>query len=63
MAKLNQLHTAVVLKVKQIQNLVADGSAISKWFRIRQDQLNERQKDIMERRVDLGDADGEIDPQ
>ena len=60
---MNQLHTAVVLKVKQIQNLVADGSAISKWFRIRQDQLNERQKDIMERRVDLGDAEGEIDPQ
>ena len=35
MAKLNQLHVAVVLKVKQIQNLIADHSAITRWFKIR----------------------------
>lgn len=35
MAKLNQLHMAVVLKIKQIQNLNADGNAISKWYSIR----------------------------
>ena len=63
MAKLNQLHTAVVLKVKQMQNLMADGTSINKWFKIRQDQLNERQRDILEGRIDLGDADGEIDRQ
>ena len=61
MAKLNQLHVAVVLKVKQIQNLVADHSAITKWFKIRQDQLMERERDIIEGRVDLGDQEGEID--
>ena len=61
MAKLNQLHVAVVLKVKQIQNLLADHSAITKWFKIRQDQLMERERDIIEGRVDLGDQEGEID--
>lgn len=61
MAKLNQLHVAVVLKVKQIQNLMADHSAITKWFKIRQDQLMERERDIIEGRVDLGDQEGEID--
>lgn len=63
MAKLNQLHVAVVMKVKQIQNLIADGSAIAKWFKIRQDQLMERERDIIEGRVDLGDQEGEIDRQ
>ena len=48
MAKLNQLHVAVVLKVKQIQNLLADHSAITKWFKIRQDQLMERERDIID---------------
>lgn len=63
MAKLNQLHVAVVLKVKQIQNLQADGSAISKWYTKRQQQLREREKDILEGRVDFGDAEGEVDRQ
>ena len=63
MAKLNQLHVAVVLKVKQIQNLIADGNAIAKWFKIRQDQLMERERDIIEGRVDLGDQEGEVDRQ
>ena len=40
--------------------MMADGTAINKWFKIRQDQLNERQRDILEGRIDLGDADGEI---
>jgi len=35
MAKLNQLHVAVVLKVKQIQNLNARGVEIAKWFKYR----------------------------
>jgi len=63
MAKLNQLHVAVVLKVKQLQNLRADGNAITKWFKQRQDQLMQRERDIIEGRVDLGDAEGEIDRQ
>jgi len=63
MAKLNQLHVAVVLKVKQIQNLVAEGNAIQRWWNIRQELLLKREQDIIEGRVDLGDADGEIDRQ
>ncbi len=35
MAKLNQLHVAVVLKVKQIQNLMEDSNAVYKWYQIR----------------------------
>lgn len=60
---MNQLHVAVVLKVKQLQNLIANGSAITNWFKIRQDQLMERERDIIEGRVDLGDQEGEIDRQ
>ena len=63
MAKLNQLHVAVVLKVKQIQNLIPDGAAINKWWNLRQEQLFQREKDIIEGRIDLGDAEGEIDRQ
>ena len=63
MAKLNQLHVAIVLKVKQIQNLVPDGNAISKWWTQRQDQLFQRMADITEGRVDLGDQEGEVDRQ
>jgi len=32
MAKLNQLHVAVVLKVKQLQNLMRDNNAVGKWW-------------------------------
>ena len=62
MAKLNQLHVAIVLKVKQIQNLMTDGTAVAKWFKIRQEQLFEREKDIIEGRIDFGD-ENEIDRQ
>ena len=61
MAKLNQLHVAVVLKVKQIQNMISDGTAISRWQQIRQDQLFQREKDIMDGRIDLGEENGELD--
>lgn len=39
MAKLNQLHVAIVLKVKQIQNLQANGECVAKWYTLRQEQL------------------------
>lgn len=40
MAKLNQLDGSVVLKIKQIQNLMADGEKVAHWLEIRQQQLN-----------------------
>lgn len=61
MAKLNQLHMAVVLKIKQIQNLIPDGNAISRWFTQRQKQLFQREKDIHEGHIDIDDGEGEID--
>ena len=36
MAKLNQLDCSVVLKVKQIQNLIPNPDAVSEWYRKRQ---------------------------
>ena len=63
MAKLNQLHMAVVLKIKQIQNLIPDGNAISRWYTLRQNQLFERERGILEGSIDIGDAEGEIDRQ
>ena len=62
MAKLNQLHVAVVLKVKQIQNLRYDKDQVDRWWAQRQDALYQRMGDIIEGRVDLGDQAGEIDP-
>ncbi len=55
MAKLNQLHVAVVLKVKQIQNLMEDSNAVHRWYSIRQDQLYQRINDIQEGREELDD--------
>jgi hypothetical protein len=40
MAKLNQLDVSVVLKIKQIQNLMADGEKVAHWLEIRQKQLD-----------------------
>ena len=53
LAKLNQLHVAVVLKVKQIQNLMEDGNAVYKWYQIRQDRLYQRMGDIQEGKEEL----------
>ena len=40
MAKLNQLDVSVVLKIKQIQNLMSDGEKVAQWLDIRQRQLD-----------------------
>ena len=57
MAKLNQLEVAVVLKVKQVQNLQPNPDAVSNWYRIRQQQLFEKEAAIMEGSIDVGDED------
>ena len=36
MAKLNQLDVSVVLKIKQVQNLMAEGDKVAQWLDIRQ---------------------------
>ena len=36
MAKLNQLDVSVVLKIKQVQNLMAEGEKVAQWLDIRQ---------------------------
>jgi hypothetical protein len=36
MSKLNQLQVSVVLKVKQIQNLIKDETAFEKWQMIKE---------------------------
>ena len=41
--------------------MMADGGAIAKWYKVRQDQLDERVKAIIEGRVDMGDAENEIE--
>jgi hypothetical protein len=48
MAKLNQLDVSVVLKIKQIQNLMADGEKVAHWLEIRQKQLDQRLHEIRE---------------
>lgn len=55
MAKLNQLHVAVVLKAKQIQNLMEDSNAVYKWYQIRQERLYQRINDIQEGKEELDD--------
>jgi hypothetical protein len=40
MAKLNQLQVSVVLKIKQIQNLEHDASAVEKWNKLKEDEIN-----------------------
>lgn len=46
MAKLNQLDVAVVLKVKQLQNLEPDGNMIEKWRVIREKEIEKKQIEL-----------------
>ena len=46
MAKLNQLTVSVVLKVKQMQHLEGDKSAMDKWREVREKELKERGSQI-----------------
>ena len=48
MAKLNQLDVSVVLKIKQIQNMLADGDKVAQWLDLRQRQLDQRIQEIRE---------------
>jgi len=59
MAKLNQLDMSVVLKVKQIQNLVEDEGKVARWCQMRQEWLEEREKAIAEGAIDIGNMDRE----
>jgi hypothetical protein len=40
MSKLNELQVSVVLKVKQIQNLIPNQSAVEKWAKLRDKEVN-----------------------
>ena len=42
MAKINQLNVSVVLKVKQIQNLYPEESAIEKYNKIREQEVQDK---------------------
>jgi len=42
MAKLNQLQVSIVLKIKQVQNLEHDASAVEKWTQIKEDEINQK---------------------
>lgn len=55
MAKLNQLDVSVVLKIKQIQNLIADGDKVAHWLEVRQKQLDQRLNEIREDEELAGD--------
>ena len=55
MAKLNQLDVAVVLKIKQIQNLERDEDRVSHWLQIKQQEIAARQQAILDSNQDVGD--------
>ena len=57
MAKLNQLGVSVVLKVKQLQNLVCDSDKRGFWFDRRLKQLEARKMAIDDGSIDVGDED------
>ena len=42
MAKLNQLQVSIVLKIKQVQNLEHDASAVEKWTQIKEEEINQK---------------------
>jgi len=57
MAKLNQLDVSVVLRIKQIQNLMQDNDRVQHWYNIRQEEFNARMSAINESNMDHGDED------
>jgi flagellar biosynthesis regulator FlbT len=46
LSKLNQLDVSIVLKIKQIQNLMTNGERFEQWKQIREKQFNEKIKAI-----------------
>lgn len=42
MSKLNELNVSVVLKIKQIQNLMPDGQLVEKWKKIKEEEIAEK---------------------
>jgi preprotein translocase subunit SecD len=58
MAKLNQLQVSVVLKIKQIQNLEHDASAVEKWNKLKEDEINQK----LEQYQNKANQDGNDDP-
>lgn len=48
---------SVVLKVKQLQNLVRDESKAKMWEQKRLEQLEERERAILEGQIDIGGHD------
>lgn len=49
MSKLNQLTVPVVLKIKQLQNLKADPSAVEKWKHIQEEEINVKMEQLQNR--------------
>lgn len=49
MSKLNQLQVSVVLKVKQIQNLIKDETAFEKWQMIKEQEDNTKLENLQNR--------------
>jgi len=58
MAKLNQLQVSIVLKIKQIQNLEHDASAVEKWQQIKEEEINQK----LEQYQNKANQDGNDDP-
>jgi hypothetical protein len=58
MAKLNQLQVSVVLKIKQIQNLEHDASAVEKWNKLKEEEINQK----LEHYQNKANQEGHDDP-
>ena len=58
MAKLNQLQVSIVLKIKQVQNLEHDASAVEKWTQIKEDEINQK----LEQYQNKANQEGNDDP-
>lgn len=57
MAKINELQVSIVLKIKQIQNLEHDASAVEKWTQIKEEEINQKLEQYQNRANQEGNDD------
>jgi len=57
MSKLNELKVSVVLKIKQIQNLVPDDNMVQKWQEVREQEIAAKMEPIERKQEEQGFED------